>query len=68
LFTVAACGSRPEAGETGRAADTGMETADTVVTSERTEDTAMVTQDTAVDVDTATREGDETTQRDTLQK
>jgi hypothetical protein len=67
LLTVAACESRPGADETGRAAETGMDAADTVVNSDQTQDTAIVTQDTSVDVDTVTKEGDETVE-DTLQK
>ena len=68
LLTVAACESRPGADETGRTGDTGMDAADTVVTTEQTQDTAIVTQDTSVDVDTVEKEGDETVKRDTIQK
>jgi hypothetical protein len=64
LLTVAACESRPGADETGRAADG----ADTVVTSNETRDTTIVSSDTSVDVDTTTKEGDKTVERDTLQK
>jgi hypothetical protein len=64
LLTVAACESRPGSDETGRAG----EGADTVVTSDQTLDTTIVTQDTSVDVDTVSKEGDETVDRDTLQK
>jgi hypothetical protein len=64
LLTVAACESRPGSDETGRVG----EGADTVVTSDQTLDTTIVTQDTSVDVDTVSKEGDETVDRDTLQK
>jgi hypothetical protein len=67
LLTIVACESRPGADETGRAAGAG-EGADTVVTTDQTLDTAVVTEDTSVDVDTASKEGDETVGRDTLQK
>jgi uncharacterized protein YcfL len=64
LLTIVACESRPGGDETGRAA----EGADTVVTTDQTLDTAIVTEDTSVDVDTASKEGDKTVGRDTLQK
>jgi hypothetical protein len=69
LLTAAACQSRPGGDETGRAEDTGVDAADTIVTTEQTLDTAIVTRDTTVevDVDTVSREGDETV-RDTLQR
>jgi hypothetical protein len=67
LLTAAACQSRP-GDETGRAEDTGVDAADTVVTSDQTLDTTIVTQDTSVEVDTISKEGDETVQRDTLQQ
>jgi hypothetical protein len=67
LLTVAACESRP-GDETGRAADTGVDAADTMVTTDQTLDTTIVTEDTSVDVDTVSKEGDETVGRDTLQK
>lgn len=68
LLTVAACESRPGADETGRAGEAGMEGADTVVTSDQTMDTTIMTADTAVDVDTVSKEGDETVRQDTLQR
>jgi hypothetical protein len=68
LLTAAACQSRPGGNETGRAEDTGVDAADTIVTTEQTQDTAIVTQDTTVDVDTTRMEGDETVKRDTLQQ
>jgi hypothetical protein len=68
LLTVAACESRPGADETGRAEDAGVDVADTVVTSDQTLDTTIVTQDTSVEVDTISREGDQTVNRDTLQQ
>ena len=68
LLTAAACQSRPGGNETGRAEDTGVDAADTIVTTEQTLDTAIVTQDTTVDVDTTRMEGDETVRRDTLQQ
>ncbi len=68
LLTIAACQSRPGADETGRAEDTGMDTADTTITTDQTLDTTIVTSDTTVDVDTTKKEGDETVGRDTLQQ
>ena len=64
LLTAAACQSRPESDETGRAG----EVADTIVTSDQTVDTTIVTEDTSIDVDTVKKEGDETVDRDTLKK
>ena len=66
LLTAAACDSRPGGDETGRTE--GVDAADTIVTTEQTMDTAIVTQDTSVEVDTLEKEGDETVQRDTLQR
>jgi hypothetical protein len=68
LLTVAACQSRPGGDETGRAEDAGVDAADTIVTSDQTLDTTIVTQDTSVDVDTVSKEGDETVRRYTLHK
>ena len=68
LLTVAACQSRPGGDETGRAGDAGMDTADTTITTDQTLDTTIVTEDTSVDVDTVTKEGDETVGQDTLQQ
>ena len=69
LLTAAACQSRPD-NETGRAEDTGVEAADTVVTTDQTLDTTIVTRDTTVDVDvdTVSKEGDETADRDTVRR
>jgi hypothetical protein len=64
LLAVAACQSRPDADESGRATDA----ADTVVTSNETRDTTIVSSDTSVDVDTTKKEGDKTVDQDTLQK
>lgn len=58
LLTVAACESRPESDETGRAADAGMDGADTTITPDQSLDTTIVTADTSVDVDTTKKEGD----------
>jgi hypothetical protein len=68
LLTAAACQSRPGGDETGRAEDSGIDAADTVVTSDQTLDTTIVTQDTSVEVDTVSKEGDQTVDRDTLQQ
>jgi hypothetical protein len=68
LLTAAACQSRPGADETGRTEDTGVDAADTIVTTDQTLDTTIVTQDTSIEVDTTHREGDETVGRDTLQR
>jgi hypothetical protein len=45
-----------------------VDAADTIVTSDQTLDTTIVTQDTSVEVDTVSKDGDETVRRDTLQK
>jgi hypothetical protein len=65
LLALTACGDRTDDAETGRRAGEG---ADTMVTTEQTLDTTIVTQDTTVDVDTTQREGDESVQRDTVQR
>lgn len=69
LLVLAACESRPGGNETGRA-DDAVDAADTVVTSDQTMDTTIVTHDTTVDVDvdTVSKEGDETVRRDTVQR
>jgi hypothetical protein len=65
LLALAACENRADDRETGRMAGDGS---DTMVTTEQTLDTTIVTQDTSVDVDTAHKEGDETVDRDTVQR
>jgi hypothetical protein len=60
LIGLAACNTRGDQ-ETGRAGG-----ADTTVTTRQTQDTTIVTADTTVRVDTTTREGHETTNRDTV--
>lgn len=67
LLTLAACQSRPGADETGRASDAG-EMADTTITTNETLDTTVVTKDTSVDVDTTTKEGEETVDKDTVKQ
>jgi hypothetical protein len=65
LLALAACGDRADDRETGRMAGEGS---DTMVTTEQTLDTTIVTKDTSVDVDTTHKEGDETVDRDTIQR
>ena len=69
LLVLAACESRPGGNETGRA-DDAVEADDTEFTSDQNKYNSLVTHDTTVDVDvdTISKEGDETVRRDTVQR